>query len=127
MTKRGQIYLCKICGNLIEVLHEGEGELVCCGEPMILQAEQISDLEFKEKHVPIIEELNDSYIIKIGEELHPMTEEHYIEWIEVQINDKVGKKFLKPGDEPLAQFFLKGKVKVIRAYCNAHGLWAKYL
>ena len=117
MTKQKQIYKCNVCGNIVEVLHTGAGELVCCGQPMELQIEKEVD-EGKEKHVPVIEKTETGIIVKVGEVPHPMEEKHYIEWIEVN-NCKV---FLKPGDNPSAEFNISGDVSA-RIYCNIHGLW----
>ena len=118
MTKRGEIYKCEICGNIVGVLHNGGGELVCCGQPMKLMKENSNDSASKEKHVPIIS----GNKFKIGLIEHPMEEKHYIEWIEA-ISDKeeVSKVFLKPGEKPEAEFCFK--IKSARAYCNLHGLW----
>lgn len=113
MTKQKQIYKCNVCGNIVEVLHSGQGQLVCCGQPMELQIEKEVD-EGKEKHIPVIE----GGKIKVGEVPHPMEESHYIEWIEVD-NCKI---FLKPGDKPEAEFNVKENSSV-RIYCNIHGLW----
>lgn len=130
MTQLKQIYKCSICGNIIEVLHTGIGELVCCGKPMELMVFKVKE-EGTEKHLPVIEELpanmcrdKDGFKIKIGEVDHPMEENHYIEWIEIITSDgKSGKKFLKPGDKPESEFYTRVKVIGARAYCNIHGLW----
>jgi superoxide reductase len=90
MTKKGQIYKCEICGNIVEVLDEGVGELVCCGQPMKLIEEKTED-EGKEKHVPIIERNEEGVKIKVGSVPHPMTEEHYIEWIEISTEKENSK------------------------------------
>ena len=117
MTKRNQIWKCEVCGNIVEVLHSGAGELVCCGKAMGLMKENSVDAAV-EKHVPVIEEKK----VSVGSVTHPMSEEHYIEWIELTMeNGRVIKKFLKPGDEPVLEFCC-GIVSV-RAYCNLHGLW----
>lgn len=124
MTKIHQIWKCEICGNIIEVLHEGADALVCCGQPMTLQNENNIDAS-KEKHVPIIEENEQGVIIKIGSVEHPMEAEHYIEWIEISTDKGSSKKYLNPGEKPEAVFPVKvgtGKIKA-RAYCNIHGLW----
>lgn len=127
MTTLNQIYKCPICGNIVEVLHTGAGQLVCCGEPMQLIEEKSSDPEISiEKHLPVIEKVDDSTVIKIGSIPHPMEEKHYIEWIEILTKDgKVGRKYLSPGDLPEADFFTKSEIKEARAYCNLHGLWGK--
>lgn len=124
MTKINQIYKCEICGNIVEVVHTGVGQLVCCGQPMKALEENVVDAS-REKHVPVVEELDGKIKVKIGSEEHPMTEEHYIEWIEVIVGDKVAKKFLKPGMAPEAEFSLSGPEIIVRAYCNLHGLWQK--
>lgn len=117
------IYKCKHCGNIVEVLHNGGGELVCCGEPMGLLEEKTADSS-TEKHVPLIEEIDGGYRVTVGSTLHPMTEEHYIEWIEINFDGKSGKKFLKPGDQPVAEFLCGHHDNVTaREYCNVHGLW----
>ena len=130
MTQKNQIYKCEICGNIVEVLHTGAGELVCCGQPMRLLEEKTKD-EGQEKHLPVIEELpakmcrgKDGVRIKIGETEHPMEEDHYIEWIEIITEDgKRGKKFLEPGEKAEVEFYTRIKVIGARAYCNIHGLW----
>ena len=116
MTKKGDIYKCDICGNIIEVLHEGANSLVCCGQPMRKIEEKSKD-EGKEKHVPVIS----GKIVKVGAVEHPMLNEHYIEWIEASDGKQISKVFLKPGDKPMAEFCFI--VKKARIYCNIHGLW----
>jgi len=124
MTKLNQIYRCNICGNMAEMIREGQGQLVCCGQPMELLQEKTKTDEGVEKHVPVVEKLKESVKIKIGSVAHPMEESHYIEWIEIITEDgKVGRKFLKPGDAPEAEFFTPSAISQIRAYCNIHGLW----
>jgi len=122
MTKLYEIYKCNICGNVVEVLHTGVGELVCCGQPMELLKEKKED-EGLEKHVPDIEETDSGIIVEIGSVPHPMEEKHFIEWIEVIADGQVYRKFLKPGDEPKAEFEVEGENIVARSYCNIHGLW----
>lgn len=122
MTAIKQIYRCSICGNIVEVLHAGDGELVCCGKPMILQEEKNKDAGL-EKHVPIIERRGSKIEIKVGSVLHPMEDKHYIEWIECGNGKNYCRKFLKPGDSPEAEFEIAGDKISARAYCNIHGLW----
>ena len=125
MTAKKQVYKCEICGNIVEVLHEGKGELVCCGQPMKLFDEKTADTS-TEKHVPFIVREGDRYIVKVGENTaHPMEEKHYIEWIELVVDGISHKKFLNPGDEPQVEFAVpKGSEVYAREYCNVHGLWA---
>jgi superoxide reductase len=123
MTKKLEIYKCPFCGNIVCILNEGKGQLVCCGHSMILQKEGMSD-GVLEKHVPIIERKDNGYLIKVGAEQHPMIESHYIEWIEIITDDKVYRKFLKPGDKPEALFECINDNKfIVREYCNLHGLY----
>lgn len=122
MTEKFEIYKCEVCGNIVEVLHEGAGQLVCCGEAMKLQEEKTKD-EGREKHVPVIEKNEDGVLIKVGEVPHPMSDEHYIEWIEISTEKGEAKKFLKPGDKPEINFPVKAEKVKARIYCNIHGLW----
>lgn len=122
MTKRNEIYKCEVCGNIVEVVHEAGGQLVCCGQPMKLLDEKIQD-QGQEKHIPIIEKTESGIKVKVGFIEHPMTEEHYIEWIEIKKDNKLPKKFLKPGEKPEAEFCIKERGIEARAYCNLHGLW----
>lgn len=122
MTEQKQIYKCNICGNIVEVLHVGAGELVCCGQPMELLKEKTQDVG-QEKHVPVIEKTETGIRVKVGAVSHPMEKEHYIEWIEIVTDSRVYKKFLRPGDRPEAEFDMKaGKIEA-REHCNVHGLW----
>ena len=118
MTNQKEIYKCELCGNIVEVLHAGAGELVCCGQAMSLMGSKSVD-DGKEKHLPFI----DSSMVKIGEVTHPMTEEHYIEWIEIVYENKSVKKFLKPEEEAIFELDDVDKIEEIRSYCNVHGLW----
>jgi superoxide reductase len=122
MTKQLEVYKCEVCGNIVEVLHAGEGELVCCGQPMKLFVENTVDAA-REKHVPVIEKIDGGYRVKLGSVPHPMEEKHYIEWIELVAGNKVLRQFLQPGDAPEASFQTTAKDVSARAYCNLHGLW----
>ena len=122
VKQKCEIYKCSVCGNIIEVLYAGGGTLVCCGKPMELQVENTVDAS-KEKHVPVIEKTSDGILVKVGSVEHPMEEKHYIMWIELNVDGKVYKQFLKPGDKPQALFKVEGNVLYAREYCNLHGLW----
>jgi len=122
MADRNQVYKCEACGNIVEVLDGGAGELVCCGEPMNLLDEQTADAA-KEKHVPVAEAANGGAKVKVGSVPHPMEEKHYIEWIEVTVGDKKCRQYLKPGDAPEATFCADAGKVAARSYCNVHGLW----
>ena len=122
MTKRLEVYKCMVCGNIVEVMHEGVGQLVCCGQPMKLMQENTVDASL-EKHMPVIERTADGIKVKVGSIPHPMEEKHYIEWIQVLVDGKACRKFLKPGDLPEAEFPTKAEKIEAREYCNLHGLW----
>jgi superoxide reductase len=122
MTQRAQVYKCELCGNIVEVLHGAEADLVCCGQNMTLQTENTVDAA-KEKHVPVIEKTDAGYKVKVGSVPHPMEEKHYIEWIELMADGKVCRRYLSPGDAPEAEFCCIAKTVAAREYCNLHGLW----
>jgi superoxide reductase len=122
MAKKLEIYRCEKCGNIVEVLHGGVGELVCCGEPMKLLKENSTDAS-TEKHVPIIEKVNGGYKVKVGSAPHPMEEKHYIEWIQLIADGEAYRAFLSPGEAPEAVFAIEAKKVWAREYCNIHGLW----
>ncbi len=122
MTKKLEIYKCEICGNLIEVEFAGVGELVCCGQPMTLQVENTVEAS-KEKHIPVIREMEEGIMVEVGSIPHPMETAHYIQWIEVITDKKTYREFLKPGDNPACFFPITNDAFTARAYCNLHGLW----
>ena len=122
MAEQLEIYKCDACGNIVEVLHGGGGELVCCGESMKLFVENTFDAA-KEKHVPVIEKTTDGFKVTVGSVAHPMEAKHYIEWIEVIAGGKTYRQFLKPGDKPEATFCIDADQVTAREYCNLHGLW----
>jgi superoxide reductase len=124
MTIKNQIYKCSICGNIVEIVHEGATSLVCCNKPMDLQEANTVDAAL-EKHVPVIEKTENGYKVTIGEVPHPMIEEHFIEWIELIFDGQVLRHDLKPGDAPVAEFCVEAENVTAREYCNLHGLWQK--
>jgi superoxide reductase len=122
MTEKLEVYKCKICGNIVEVLHSGAGELVCCGQPMVRMVENTVDAA-KEKHVPVVKKVSGGITVKVGDVPHPMEEKHYIEWVEIIADGKAYRQFLKPGETPEATFDVKADKVTAREYCNLHGLW----
>jgi len=122
MASKLEIYKCDVCGNMVEVLHGGQGELVCCGQPMKLFKENTVDAA-KEKHVPVVEKTADGFKVTVGEVAHPMEEKHYIEWIELVADGKAYRQFLEPGAAPEAVFEIDAGKVTAREYCNIHGLW----
>lgn len=122
MTQLNQIYRCNVCGNIVQILHTGKGELVCCDQPMELLREKTEN-QGLEKHVPVIEKTEQGAKVKIGEIPHPMEPEHHIEWIEIIADGKSYRKFLKPGNKPEVEFCVQADQITAREYCNVHGLW----
>jgi superoxide reductase len=122
MIARGQVYRCESCGNIVEIVHAGTCVPVCCDQPMKLMAENSVDAS-KEKHVPVIEKTATGYKVTVGSVLHPMEEKHFIEWIELEAGGIVQRKYLNPGDAPVAEFATAAKTVTAREYCNLHGLW----
>lgn len=123
MAKRLEIYKCEVCGNIVEMLHGGMGQMICCNQPMKQYKENTVDAA-KEKHVPVFERTETGLKVKVGSVPHPMEEKHYIEWIELISNDgKAYRQFLKPGEAPETIFNVRQGNLTIREYCNIHGLW----
>ena len=122
MAAKLEIYKCNLCGNIVEVLHGGDGELVCCGEPMKKLIEKTED-QGMEKHVPVIEKIDGGFLVKVGSVTHPMETEHYIEWIELIADGKVYREYLSPSMSPEATFIVDSKDVTAREHCTLHGLW----
>jgi len=126
MAQKREIYKCMECGNVVEVLVPGGGELVCCGAPMKLMSEKNRE-GAGEKHLPVVEAKNGGVVVKVGSVPHPMESDHWIQFIEVLRKDgKIGRMDLKPGDKPEAFFSMKPEEIVnVREFCNKHGLWSR--
>lgn len=122
MAVKLEIYKCNLCGNMVEMVHGGAGELVCCGQPMLLMKENTVDAA-KEKHIPVMEKTADGILVKVGSVAHPMEEKHFIEWIELIADGKAYRQFLNPGEKPEALFTVKADKVTLREYCNLHGVW----
>lgn len=122
MAAQLEVYKCAVCGNIIEVVHGGAGELVCCGKPMQKLVAKTADVG-KEKHVPVIEKADGTIRVKVGSVPHPMEEKHYIEWIELLADGKAYRQFLTPGEAPEAVFGIEANGVTVREHCNIHGMW----
>ena len=122
MTKKLEVYKCEVCGNIVEVLHTGAGSLVCCGKPMKLQDENVTDAA-REKHVPVVEKTDLGFTVRVGTVAHPMEDRHHIEWVELVADGRAYRQFLDPGELPEAVFRVDVERVSVRAYCNLHGLW----
>ena len=122
MSSNYEIYRCGVCGNVVEVVHGGEGALFCCGRMMTLFSERTVNVEH-EPYTPHVEETARGVKVTVGvSELHAMEKDHHIQWIEVIAGPLLCRKYLKPGDKPEAEFDLENKTVIARAYCTQHGL-----
>ena len=128
MVKKFEIYKCDICGNVVEVVSEGQGEIICCGEKMKLLEEKTHE-EMTEKHKPVITIQDKEVIIKVGGILHPMQPEHHIEFIEaISLDGKyLKRKYLEIGEAPELKFICNSNKMKARELCNIHGLWSSLL
>lgn len=122
MAEIRQIYKCSVCGNMVEVIHGGMGQLVCCGQEMMLLEAKDADAGF-EKHVPVVEKNGEEYVVKVGSVEHPMEEKHHIEWVELNTPKFIYRKYLNAGEKPEATFKTTEDILYAREYCNVHGLW----
>ncbi len=123
MTQLRELYRCEICGNVVEIAHEGAPSLVCCGQPMGKLETKTED-QGQEKHVPVVEEDAGGVKVKVGSVEHPMEEKHFIKFIEVLTKEKVLRAELRPGDKPEAHFCVEKKdIVEAREFCNVHMLW----
>jgi len=122
MTQRLELYRCEVCGNIIDVMNAGAGQLVCCGQPMVCLTENTVDAAV-EKHVPVIDKIEGGVKVRVGSVAHPMEEKHFIQWIEIIADNKSYRQFLKPGQAPEAIFKVDATSITAREYCNLHGHW----
>jgi superoxide reductase len=124
MNTEPKFYVCKKCGNLVGMLHASGAKMVCCGEEMTELVANTVDAS-KEKHVPVIAVSGSTVNVKIGAVEHPMTAEHYIQWVYLETTKGGQRKTLNPGEKPEVSFALTADDKPIAAfaYCNLHGLW----
>ena len=120
-----KFFKCKHCGKIIAIVNEKKVPTICCGEPMVELVPNSED-GAHEKHIPVYKVEGNIVHVEVGEVLHPMLENHYIEWIALKTNFGNQRKILKPGDEPKADFaLLPGeKVEAVLEHCNLHGLYS---
>lgn len=121
MRAKAKFYLCEVCGNLVGLIKDGGGQLVCCNQPMVKLEANTTD-EGQEKHVPVAERKDGKIVVEVGSVAHPMTDKHLIEWIAVLSDEGTERISLSPDGEPKAVFCDKHNAEVY-AYCNLHGLW----
>ncbi len=123
MSRKQKFYICRICGNLVGMIHDSEVEIICCGEPMQELVPNTAEAAF-EKHLPVVKTEGSKVTVTIGSTLHPMVPEHYIQWVYLQTKNGGQRKNLEPGAQPEAVFSVEGDEAVAAfAYCNLHGLW----
>lgn len=122
MAKTKKFFRCKVCGNLVGLINDGGGELVCCGEPMVLLVANTTDAA-TEKHVPVLTRNGNQLHVDVGSVAHPMTAEHYIQWIYVSQGNLSQRVALEPGQAPAADFNIGDGPVTVFEYCNLHGLW----
>ena len=122
MAKQREIYVCAVCENIVEVERGGKGKLSCCGQEMKLAVPNVTDAA-EEKHVPVIEKKGDGILVKVGSAEHPMTDDHYIVYIDICDDGIMRRRYLKPGMPPEAFFKCASEKAVAKEYCNKHGLW----
>ena len=122
MPEKFEFYKGKDCNGIVMPINPYEGDLSCCGREMELLEEKTADFK-NEKHVPVIEKVDGGIKVTVGSTLHPMAEEHHIEWIAIAEGDCFMLKYLKPGDEPSAIFPVENTGVKAFEHCNVHGLW----
>lgn len=122
MSATRAFYRCSVCGNIVELIYDGGGELVCCGQPMNLLQANTSD-GATEKHVPVAVREGGKVHVTVGSVAHPMTDAHYIQWIWVAQGSRTQRVALEPGMAPEADFPVDDGPMTVYEYCNLHGLW----
>ncbi len=114
-------YRCERCGNIVALIRKGGGTLSCCGQEMTKLTANSTDAA-QEKHVPVVTKEDGKIVVKVGSVAHPMTPEHYIQWIALETEGRLRFAYLKPGEEPKA-VFCGAEHGTVYEYCNLHGLW----
>ncbi|MDR0861259.1 MAG: desulfoferrodoxin [Oscillospiraceae bacterium] len=124
MAQKLTFFRCAICGKIEDVYGDEPTAPICCGQPMSALTPNTTDAA-QEKHVPVATLDGDSLSVQVGSVLHPMQDNHFIEWIYVQTETGKKKQILSPGDAPTAVFNVAGaKPVAVYEYCNLHGLWS---
>ena len=119
-----KFFVCEKCGNIIAMVKESGVPVVCCGQKMTEIVPGTVDAS-REKHIPVYEIDGNCVKVTVGSVEHPMTEEHYIEWVSLQTKGGNQRKQLNPGDKPEVCFSIceGDEVEAVYAYCNLHSLW----
>lgn len=121
MKSSVKFFKCEVCGNMVGLIKDGGGELVCCDQPMTELIPNTVEAS-KEKHIPVAERKDGKIIVKVGSVPHPMIPEHFIEWIAVVSDTGTERIALSPNSPPEAVFCDRENVDIYE-YCNVHGLW----
>lgn len=123
MSTEQKFYICRICGNLVGMIHDAGPDIICCGQPM--EALTVNTEEASvEKHLPVISVDGDKITAVVGSTLHPMVDAHYLPWIYLETKNGGQRKNLVPGDKPETVFtVIDDEALAVYAYCNLHGLW----
>ena len=125
MKKEPKFYVCKHCGNVVTFINESGAPLTCCGEHMTQIVPNTVDAAV-EKHIPVVTVEDGIVMVEVGSVEHPMTPEHFIQWIYIETDKGFQMKYLTPEDKPKAVFSLKNEeVIAVYEFCNLHGLWKK--
>ena len=121
-----RVFRCKKCGQMVMMLKKSKCDMYCCEEAMAELIPGTTDAAV-EKHVPVYEVKDNKVYVTVGDVIHPMMEQHYIEWIVLETKNGIQKKDLTPEDEPKAIFpLIEGdSVIAVYEYCNLHGLWRR--
>ena len=118
-----KFYICKHCGNIVEMVNSSGVPVVCCGEKMQELVPGVVEASH-EKHIPVVKVEGDSVRVEVGSVIHPMVEEHSILWVQLETDKGSQRKYLEVGKAPAVSFSLNGEKPVsVYAYCNLHGLW----
>lgn len=118
-----KFFKCAKSEKIVEVIHEDQGQLICCGEPMQELVPNTTEAA-TEKHIPVVEQNGDTLTVRAGSTLHPMSPEHYIHWVAISTDKHTMRQNFTPDDQPEAVFHLNGEtLTAVYAYCNLHGLW----
>ncbi len=118
-----KFYICKHCGNIVGLVQNAGVPVMCCGQKMELMEPSTAE-EGVEKHLPVVEVIDNTVLVTVGEKLHPMEKDHSILWVYLQTDKGGHRRCLDVGREPYATFILAGeKPLAVYAFCNIHGLW----
>lgn len=119
-----KFYRCSVCGQVIAIVNDTGMPVTCCKKEMELLVPNTTEAR-EERHIPVIKTKHNMVYVTVGDEDHPMEDNHHIEWVAIETHCGNQRKPLSPGKEPKVCFSLceGDEVKAAYAYCNMHGLW----